>query len=78
MRFWIDTEFVEAPMEDDEVDWSRASAWVDENVRPFLGGRAKQQAAAELIEYMLRGQPAYEGSCPVDARPDSRGAEQTE
>lgn len=63
MKFFFDTEFIEAPcsidlisigivcesgetlyMESSEVDWSRASQWVLDNVRPHLSGHSATRA----------------------------------
>lgn len=73
MKFWFDTEFIEAPnhldlisigivcesgetlyVENSEVDWSRASQWVLDNVRPHLigGGATKSEIAKAVLEFV--------------------------
>lgn len=69
MKYFLDTEFIEAPghldlvsigiiaadggelyFENSEVDWSRASPWVLENVRPHLSGEGRLQTRAQIAE----------------------------
>jgi hypothetical protein len=73
MKYFLDTEFIEAPghldlisigircesgeslyCENSEVDWSRSSQWVLDNVKPHLTGHntTKAQIAAAVTEFV--------------------------
>lgn len=73
MKFFFDTEFIEAPghldlisigivcesgetlyMESAEVDWTRASQWVLDNVKPHLTGQTatRSEIAAAIVEFV--------------------------
>lgn len=73
MKYWFDTEFIEAPnhldlisigivsedgralyYESNEVDWSRASPWVLENVKPHLNGTVHQVTTRAGIARRVR------------------------
>lgn len=80
MRYFLDTEFIEAPnhldlisigivaedgrslyYESSEVDWSRASQWVLDNVKPHLSGpRTDKASIAERIDSFIAGGSAPE------------------
>lgn len=73
MRYFLDTEFIEAPnhldlisigivsedgracyYENSEVDWSKASQWVLDNVKPHLNGTVHQVASKAKIARFVR------------------------
>lgn len=76
MKYFLDTEFIEAPghldlisigivaedgrefyAESSEVDWSRASQWVIDNVKPHLSGKTvgREYLREAIIRFVAEG-----------------------